>query len=368
IGGELGRLANGLGSVEKSRQASERLDASHFTGLDVQGANQVTITAGTSDTIAVTTTLRGFGGTDEDAVKALQAIRWRLHHENGTNALISVDQPKGRRFFTGHINGQQFGNTSSVDLVIQVPARFTVKVDGNHGDVRVSGVGAAQIKTDSGRIQAEDLHGTLQAEADSGGIVGQRIAGNTTLKTDGGRITATQITGTLVAETDNGAIEVDGVTAQAELKTANGRITAKQITGPLVAETDNGAISATGAADGATLRSKHGRITGVRLAGAHVVAQTDTGSISLEQPGITGTSYDLTTEHGRIGVGVTTDASLRIDLQTEHGRLDSQLPLADQLKDDDRDRKTLKGVLKTGAQMLHAQSKTGSITLHAARH
>ena len=102
------------------------------------------------------------------------------------------------------------------------------------------------------------------------------------LKSDNGRMTAENITGPVSAETSNGRITLDRVTGIARGKTSNGKIEVRHFSGQIEAQTSNGAIEF----DGSLRPGSNNRL------------RTSNGSVNVTLVDTLGVELDATTNHG----------------------------------------------------------------------
>jgi DUF4097 and DUF4098 domain-containing protein YvlB len=118
------------------------------------------------------------------------------------------------------------GPRCSVEYTIDVPAGADVRGQTSNGAIKLRDVGQVEVGTSNGRIELEDVQGTIDVETSNGRIEGDDLNG------DGIR-----------AESSNGAIDLELGTAQdVEARTSNGAI---ELTVPadsyrIATETSNG--------------------------------------------------------------------------------------------------------------------------------
>ena len=144
------------------------------------------------------------------------------------------------------------------------------------------------------------------------------------LKSDNGRIAAENITGLVSTETSNGRITLDGITGSASAMTSNGKIEIGRSRGELKAQTSNGAIDFEGALSPGSdnrLRTSNGQVnvTLVDTLGVELDANTSNGTVSSALP-IT-TSGAINEKHliGTIGNGEST-----LEIRTSNGSITIQ--------------------------------------------
>ncbi|CAM5578067.1 hypothetical protein SAVIM338S_04972 [Streptomyces avidinii] len=65
----------------------------------------------------------------------------------------------------------------SIDYRLEVPASATVRLESSSGDIRVTGVAAAEVKTSSGSVGADRIAGPLKVRTSSGTVTAVNLAG-----------------------------------------------------------------------------------------------------------------------------------------------------------------------------------------------
>ncbi|MER5930325.1 DUF4097 family beta strand repeat-containing protein [Streptomyces sp. NPDC002054] len=68
-------------------------------------------------------------------------------------------------------------DTCSIDYELTVPAAATVKLESSSGDLRVTGVAAADLRSSSGNVTADRIAGSLTVRTSSGSITGTALVG-----------------------------------------------------------------------------------------------------------------------------------------------------------------------------------------------
>ncbi len=116
------------------------------------------------------------------------------------------------------------------------------------------------------------------------------------LKSDNGRIAAENITGLVSTETSNGRITLDGITGSASAMTSNGKIEIGRFRGELKAQTSNGAIDF----EGALSPGSDNRLS------------TSNGGVSVTFVDTAGVELDATTSNGTVtsGLAITTSGTI----------------------------------------------------------
>ena len=159
-------------------------------------------------------TVRGSDGTTDIIVE--RTVSYRGDREIGDTHEVDGD--------TLELGG--CGRFCSVDYTVEVPAGVDVEGSTQNGAIELSAVGEVDVRTSNGRIELEDVTGSVNAETSNGRIVGRGLDG------DGIR-----------ARTSNGLIELElGQAQDVEARTSNGAIdlTVPEASYRVTAETSNG--------------------------------------------------------------------------------------------------------------------------------
>ena len=233
------------------------------------------------------------------------------------------------------VREDSFQVTESPRLVIR-NRNGSVTVKSSH-DQRTVDVIATLSDPESVDYRAEQVGNTVEVTVKV--INGFRLFGNSgganievtvpenidlDLKSDNGRIAAENITGLVSTETSNGRITLDGITGSASAMTSNGKIEIGRFRGELKAQTSNGAIEFEGALSPGSdnrLRTSNGQVnvTLVDTLGVELDANTSNGTVSSALP-IT-TSGAINEKHliGTIGNGEST-----LEIRTSNGSITIQ--------------------------------------------
>ena len=140
-----------------------------------------------------------------------------------------------------------FGDSGSLDYMIEVPAGAAVKAQSTSGRLTIDGVdGGVTATTTSGGMDLSNLGGAVQAQATSGSINLTNIAGEVRATTTSGSISGTQLQHVRQAQSSNGAIALEGVFVDSASVTASsGSVNLKLSPGSAVnldAHTSSGSI------------------------------------------------------------------------------------------------------------------------------
>lgn len=120
--------------------------------------------------------------------------------------------------------------TTPSGVVVRGPSaggdRFVLGGIETNVSIAVPGSVELTLRTDDGRIEIEDLEGTVRAESGDGRIRVRNLRGRLTLRTWDGTIVARDVDGALEASSEDGSVEVDGRFDSLRVETADGRLRA----------------------------------------------------------------------------------------------------------------------------------------------
>ncbi|MCL4402588.1 MAG: DUF4097 family beta strand repeat-containing protein [Acidobacteria bacterium] len=171
------------------------------------------------------------------------------------------------------------------------------------------------------------------------------IEGAARLRTTNGRVRAEKLQGSLDAQTSNGSIQLTSQEGGASLHTSNGRIRAEDVRGSLEASTTNGAIS-------------------VQLArtdpGHSVRLQTTNGSVDLQVTGENRSDVRVGTTNGAITLHLPAGTNARLAAATTNSTIKTEFDVQSQGAPQ---KHRLDGTIGTGGPLLDLSTTNGSIRL-----
>ncbi|MFE2329665.1 DUF4097 domain-containing protein [Streptomyces sp. NPDC059385] len=114
-----------------------------------------------------------------------------------------------------------------VDYRLEVPAAATVKLESSSGRISVTGVAAAEVKADSGKVTADRIAGPLKIRTSSGTISATGLSGpDADVRSDSGdaRLDFAKAPSSVRAETSSGdvTLKVPGAPYLVEVATTSG--------------------------------------------------------------------------------------------------------------------------------------------------
>ena len=175
------------------------------------------------------------------------------------------------------------------------------------------------------------------------------------LHTSGGRIDVQEVTGSVEAETSGGDLELNQITGEIDVETSGGNIKAGEIRGGLEAETSGGSIHVSEVSGDVDVETSGGSIR-IRDVDGNVEAQTSGGSISVRFTG--SPAGELETSGGSIDVQFSGDAGVDLEARTSGGRvtIDEEFSITGRVE-----RGEVEAKLNGGGEELNLQTSGGNI-------
>lgn len=165
------------------------------------------------------------------------------------------------------------------------------------------------------------------------------------------------------ARSGDGSIRIDRVNGRIELRTGDGSIRAADVSGTLSFHTGDGAVTVERAEGELTVDtgdgsvSVAGRMTALKLhsGDGSVVYRAESGS-TMTGP------WDITTGDGSVTLYLPGDLGAELDAHTGNGRISNDLDL-EQGDSRERPRRTLRGRIGSGGELLRVRTGDGAIRL-----
>lgn len=176
---------------------------------------------------------------------------------------------------------------------------------------------SVEVTTRAGRVDIEEVAGTVEVRTTGGNIDVDQISGDLELHTTGGTIDATEIEGDTEASTTGGSIRLEDVTGNVEARTSGGEIRIEEVEGEVDAETTGGSIRVSWtAAPAGELRTTGGNIE-VELpedSGVQLQARTLGGHVEIDDDLMFSGRAERNHADGQLGAG-----GPNLDLRTTGG-------------------------------------------------
>lgn len=266
----------------------------------------------------------------------------------GTGVAIEVirdaDGRRGERRMAEHkITFEQRGNDVVIDSDFDGDRVRWFSWDGDDYDVqwniRVPDRYNVDVSTSGGKIEIDEIDGTVDARTSGGGIRTGRLGGKSTLKTSGGSITVDGASAELLAHTSGGSISIGDTTGPVEAKTSGGSIKLARINGSVVARTSGGGIR-------------------IEDAAGSVDARTSGGSIHAQISRQPNGDSTLSTSGGGVIVTLAPSIAVDLDAHASGGGVSSDVPVTVQGRQDDD---SIRGKINGGGPTLKLRSSGGGV-------
>jgi hypothetical protein len=239
--------------------------------------------------------------------------------DDSTDVRVDSDGAGGLRVITAFRNPRN-ARASDLDVYINVPRHFNVRLSSAGGSVTIRGVeGEFRGLSMGGEYRLGDLRGKADLQTLGGDVVVRHSALSGRVSTNGGQVVLEDVTGGLQVESRGGAVRVSD---KASVSSAAGAAAKPD---PVVITSNGGPLDIDGAPNGADLRTEGGKVH-VHRAGKFVKAVTAGGDIAIDQ--VDG-KVDAYTRGGDIAVtlaGSGAPGSHAIQLHSEGGVLRLAVP------------------------------------------
>lgn len=202
------------------------------------------------------------------------------------------------------------------------------------------------IETHGGKINVDDIHGTVGLKTSGGSIVLGRIAGEVHAKTSGGIIRLESSTADANLRTSGGGIRIGKVNGDVEVSTSGGNIDVDVVQGNLKAVTSGGNLF---------FRNVNGNLIG----------RTSGGSIDAELTAQVNRSVELYTSGGNITLAIPADFKANLAASTFGGRVYTNLPV---LAQGTISNSSLSGTINGGGPDVSLRTMGGNIEINGNVH
>lgn len=389
--------------VEASSTEQKTLSVGGPQRLTVEnGYGSVRVNTGAVHEVQITIEKTTWGGTEEEARKALDDIQVVVEQKTGEIRIWVKPVVEASPFHIGP-RGHQ------VHFTITVPPETSADLSSSSGDLALSGTrGDAVLSTGFGEVDVSDLTGALSASTSTGKITVQNIqAGEAAiaLKTDFGDIEARMLSaGEIALESSNGNLVLEEADAQGALKmrsqfgwlkfhllsglsleaeTANGEITGRdgQFSGAvnlssnfgdltleevqaseITLKTQNGQIRVQGVAGKIIAHSEYGEVD-VTAEKAILTLSSNNGKVTFTGSLAEG-DHTLNSNFGDIYLNLPADSALSFDLKTDFGKIRSDFPVT---LSGELDEKRWQGSINGGGPRLTVSTQNGNISLQISK-
>lgn len=171
------------------------------------------------------------------------------------------------------------------------------------------------------------------------------------------------------ARSGDGSIRIERVSGRIELRTGDGSIRASDVSGDMNFDTSDGSVVVEGAEGQLVVDTGDGSVNVSGKLGAVKLHTGDGSVVYRADPGSSMTNaWDITTGDGSVTLYLPRSFGADVDAHTGDGRITSDLgdPVERADRDSERaerDRRTLRGQIGTGGQLLRVRTGDGAIRL-----
>lgn len=305
------------GMVEHTQTVQQTVSASV---LQIKVTNdRVTIVPSEHNAIQIEATKHVSGWNRATADRALEDLRLEVQQQ-GDTASITIARPK-------HMLA--VGRSPSIDLRIALPPDTQFSIESINGDLKVTNVtGTGRMQTVTGDITVQQMRGALTLKTTSGEINLREHQGTVQIEAISGDVRLTDsAVADVTASTFSGDLKLTGVTGLLQLNTISGDITIKQAhNAQLIIDSTSGDI-------------------------------TFTGSLIDNQP------HRVSTISGNVELRLPSHSNLELAVNTLSGDIETTLDL----RNIERDRRTLTGIAGTGGATLSINTTSGDVSIKTER-
>ena len=130
-------------------------------------------------------------------------------------------------------------NYAYIDLVLEVPAGMSARIDDGSGSVVLEGLGETEIEDGSGDLRITDGRGAVRIDDGSGSIDIEQVTGDVSIDDGSGDIDVRGVRGRVTLEDGSGEITVGDVTGTVHVRDdGSGSIRVRDVGGDLIVEDD----------------------------------------------------------------------------------------------------------------------------------
>ena len=300
---------------EERRQIPEAVSVIDVTG----GMGDVRVQGIAGNEAAVHLRTRIYLGPEEAARAAeLAELTRAVVTEDGATLRVVVEQRSAER------RAPEVG--IETEVTVDVPQRLEVRVHGRHGGVWVEKVATAEVESEHGDVQVNDVARDVAITHRHGAVTARRVGGATKVETRFGDAELAQLQGPLLLTGEHGRSQVEQAGAvTAHLQQA--RFTARDLRGPVTIDGEQNGVDLQGVAGevdvsstlrdvrvfdlggNARIKSEHGQLTIDRVAGELVVTHAHG---DVDATGIAGVTH-VTMSHGNFDGRGLGEAVVRLD-------------------------------------------------------
>lgn len=211
---------------------AEPLRQTKHIALSVEGVHRLEVFCGAGsldlrgieerDTIRVKAQVE-LEGSDKDMVQAFIEKNVRLDVEKTKNTAVLRSE-----FNPSPVKGREV----RINLSVEVPDRWDVKITDTSGPIRVSGLsGNLEIDDGSGKIEIESVEGKVTVNDGSGSILIEDIEGRVWVRDGSGLIEIYHVEGDVVVTDGSGEMTIRHIDGNVTVSDGSGDVTIGEVSG-----------------------------------------------------------------------------------------------------------------------------------------
>ncbi|MGH7723968.1 MAG: DUF4097 family beta strand repeat-containing protein [Candidatus Eiseniibacteriota bacterium] len=223
----------------------------------------------------------------------------------GDELILRVREPeRGRSRVTVSAGPWRLRRSVEIELTVAVPARATVHVEIERGDIEARDLTqAVTLKTTTGDMDLASLSGEVRCESTSGDIVIKQVRAPVTVRVTSGDVDADEIDSPLTVRATSGDVKATRVRGTVRIETSTGDVEVNEASGTVTVWTSSGDATLDARPDTLSAQTASGDIE-ARASGTprYVLLKSSSGTVGLELPPNVGGNLDLQTATGAMSV------------------------------------------------------------------
>ncbi|MEZ4241730.1 MAG: DUF4097 family beta strand repeat-containing protein [Myxococcota bacterium] len=130
---------------------------------------------------------------------------------------------------------------AGVDLVVELPPRFSATIDDGSGDLSVTGIAGVDLDDGSGNAVLTDLSGPVRIDDGSGDLRIERVAGPVSVEDGSGDLRVREVSGPVSVDDGSGDVDLAQIAGSVEVDDGSGDIALTDVQGAVVLHDGSGA-------------------------------------------------------------------------------------------------------------------------------
>lgn len=196
----------------------------HAAWLDYEETRNLTLDAGGIDAVEIEAgagILEIRGSADAKAISVTATIQVPEKEEKAlkmieTDLVLTLERVQDSAVLKSYFesSGWSWGDSPSIQLVVEVPDRMTLKIEDGSGSIKVWDVrGDIEVEDGSGSLEMTNVGGDIDIEDGSGNLVVKGVGGDISIDDGSGSITVENVRGSVTVDDGSGSINVSDVDA-----------------------------------------------------------------------------------------------------------------------------------------------------------